>query len=77
MAAQIRRTTDAVALYEDGAMVPSSPVLALFAQVLGVPLADLMDDQVRAVDTAIARQLGDGPIVPPGRRAALVALLAP
>lgn len=77
LAQRIGRTENAVYLYEDGSMVPSSPVLALFAHTLGVPLGDLIDDQVRAVDEGIARNLGEGPIVPPSRRATLVTLLSP
>lgn len=76
LASRIRRSEEAVAFYEDGVLVPSSHVVALFAHALGVPLADLVDDKVRAVDAGIAETMGEGPIVPPGRRAALITLFS-
>lgn len=77
LASRVRRSEDAVALYETGVLVPSTCVLALLAQALGVALDDLADDLVKEVDAGIARNLGDGPLVPPGRRAAMITLLSP
>ena len=76
VAAQMGRTEERFALYEDGVLVPASPVLARIARLLDVPFESLVDDSVRAVDQQIAAALGGGPIVPEYRRGALITLLS-